>query len=72
MSNWFEIFTVFRGSELKRSRIADGLMMYETDDANKPVTFRFSDGETRGQYSLTRSEAKYLANLLTEHLEKDT
>jgi hypothetical protein len=70
LRNWLDSFNPFRTSELSRRRIAEGLMMYETDDEAKPITFRFTDGETKAQYSLTRSEIKYLATLLNEHLDK--
>ncbi|MEH6644681.1 hypothetical protein [Sulfitobacter sp.] len=45
-------------------------MMYETDDAAKPVTFRFFTDEGKAQYSLTPREVAYLAKQLDDFLQK--
>ncbi|MBB3993322.1 hypothetical protein GGR95_000950 [Sulfitobacter undariae] len=55
-SRWFSMFSPFRASIQDRRWIAEGLMMYETDHATRPVTFRFYAEEGKAQYSLTRSE----------------
>lgn len=69
-SYWLSKFSPLRVLTLNRKRISDGLMMYETDNANNPITFRFYTDEGKAQYSLSRSEAAYLASLLEDFLEK--
>lgn len=69
-SYWLSKFNPLRVLTLNRKRISDGLMMYETDNANNPITFRFYTDEGKAQYSLSRSEAAYLASLLEDFLEK--
>jgi hypothetical protein len=69
-SYWLSKFNPLHVLTLNRKRISDGLMMYETDNANNPITFRFYTDEGKAQYSLSRSEAAYLASLLEDFLEK--
>lgn len=69
-SRWFAKFNPLRAETLDRKRIADGLMMYRTNDPDKPVTFRFYTDDGKAQYSLTRSETIYLTSQLDDFLKK--
>lgn len=70
MTDWFNRLNPFRADSVTITQVSSGLSIHETDDAERPMTFRFQTGDGTAQYSLTHRKTIQLASTLNAFLKK--